>query len=150
MMSATDMMLSALTVSLFYGFAITALVYGLCDGSYADPCSYVSGFASEGADLAGVGSEVEGALTRQTNLPVVELGALLFYSGNIFLDLILNFLTAVPQMFGLLVTGIMMLFNFDSGIVNIVQVFVTVSATVFYIIACIVMLTNVRSGRVVG
>ena len=33
MMSATDMMLSALSVSLFYGFAITALVYGLCDGS---------------------------------------------------------------------------------------------------------------------
>lgn len=150
MMTATDMMLSALTVSLFYGFAVTALVYGLCDGSMADPCGYVTGFASEGADLTGVGAEVENALTQQTNLPVVELGALLFYSGNIFLDLILNFLTAVPQMFGLLVTAIMMLFSVDAGMVNIIQIFVTVCASVFYIIACIVMLTNVRSGRVVG
>lgn len=134
-----------LVIQLFYAFVITGLVYVLP----VDTLGYVGGFSdvANQVDLEGITSQVQDSLERQTNIPVVEIGALVFYSGNIIIDLMLNFAFALPQMLGMLVNGVMLLFNVDSYIFAIVQLFSSAVVTVMYFLGIIEILLSVRSGR---
>jgi len=132
-------------VQLFFAFCITLMAYAVPDGA-KDYLSTFSNVANE-IDLEGVGAEVQNSLTRQTNIPIIEVGALVFYSGNIILDLLLNFMFAIPEMLGLLVNGIMLLFNIDSYIFAIVELFAAVVVSVMYIMGLIELLANMRSGQ---
>lgn len=134
------------TIQLFYAFAITGLSYAMP----SDSLNYVTGFSdiTESISLQSVSTDVQDSLEQQTNIPVIELGALVFYSGNILIDLLLNFAFAVPQMLGMLVNGIMLLFNVDSYIFALVELFSAVIFGVGYIIGLIQLLVGVRSGRI--
>lgn len=133
---------------LFYSFCITLISYAIP----ADARMYVTSF-SEATDNIGmeeIGTQVEETMTRQTDIPVIEVGALVFYSGNILLDLLLNFAYAIPQMFGLLLHGLMILFNVDTYIWAVMQLFASVVITALYLIGLIQLLTGVRSGRLIS
>ena len=134
-------------VMLFYSFGITLFTYALP----SDSLSFVTGFSdvSSSFDLETVGNEVQSSLESQTNIPVIELGALVFYSSNILLDLLLNFAFAIPQMFGMLINGLMLLFNVDSYLFAVVQLFASVVMVVLYFIGLMQLVTGIRSGRVV-
>lgn len=142
-----SMFKAMLIIQLFYAFCITILVYAMPAGAL----NYVTGFSDLADDISlqGVSSDVQDGLTRQTNIPVVDIGALVFYSGNILIDLLLNFAYALPQMLGMLVNGIMLLFNFDTYLFAVVQLFASVVVTVMYFIGLIQLLTGIRSGRIV-
>lgn len=131
-------------VQLFYAASITTLAYAIPDESK----DYVTSFSdlAEDIDLEGTSGRVTDSLEQQTNIPLIELGALVFFSGNILIDLILNFIFALPQMVGLLVNGFMTLFNVDSFIFTIVQLFASVVIMVLYFISIIQLLMNARSG----
>lgn len=132
-------------VMLFYSVSITLLAYALPAGAL----NFVTVF-SEGtqdtSSLDNLNAEVQDSLTRQTNIPVIELGALVFYSGNILVDLLVNFVYALPQMFGLLIHGITSLFNLDAYIFQTIQAFATILMTVMYILGIIQLITGLRSG----
>lgn len=147
MVSAMSLFKTIMIVQLFYAFFITGAVYVLP----ADTLGYVDGFSdfSSPVDLEGVTSEVQDSLERQTNIPVVELGALVFYSGNILIDLMLNFAFAVPEMIGMFVNGIMMIFNLDNYIFALVQLFASAVVTVLYFLGVMEVLLGIRSGRTV-
>jgi hypothetical protein len=134
-----------LTIQLFYAFGISLLTHAMPLGS----SDYVTSFSDLGQsiDLEGTSELVQDSLQSQTNIPLVDVGALVFYSGNILIDLLLNFVFALPQMFGLLITGFLMLFSINTGIANIVQIFASVVALVAYALGLISMLTSIRSGR---
>lgn len=134
-------------IMLFYSFGITILSYALP----SDSLTYVTGFSDlgESFDLETVGGDVQSSLESQTDIPVIELGALVFYSSNIILDLLLNFAFAIPQMFGLLINGISLLFNVDSQLFVVVQLFTSVTMIVLYFVGLIQLMTGIRSGRVV-
>lgn len=134
-------------IQLFYSVCITLLAYGIP----SDAINYVTSFSdiTERVDLESVTSNVQTSLESQTNIGVIELGALVFYSGNILIDLLLNFAFALPQMFGLIVHGISTLFNFDSFIYVYIQLFASSAILVLYFISLIQLLTGIRSGRVV-
>lgn len=147
MVQAYEWFISAIMVMLFYSFAITTLTYALP----ADSLSYVNSFSDIRSDLTldSVATDIEDGLTQQQSIPVIELGALVFYSGNILIDLLLNFIFAFPEMVGLLVNGITTIFNLDTMIFATVQIFATVLMMALYIIALIQLLTNVRSGQLI-
>lgn len=136
-----------LIVMLFYSFIITTMAYAVPDGAK----NYVTGFSEVANDinLQNTSTQVQNSLTQQTNIPVIELGALVFYSGNIIVDLLLNFAFAIPQMISLLINGILMLLNVNSYFVNTIQLFTSATMMIFYIISIIQLLTNIRTGRVV-
>lgn len=147
-MGAIDYFKGTIIVMLFYSFCITMLAYAMP----AEALQYNTMFSqSQEAtiDLDSISQQVEGSLQDQTNIPVIELGALVFYSGNILLDLLLNFAFALPQMFSLLINGFLAIFNIDSGIAVIIQGFASGAMLIVYFISLIQMLTNVRSGRIV-
>jgi len=137
-----------LIVQLFYAVAITFLVYSMP----VDSLQYVTGFSDITGDISleGVASDVQDSVHAQTEIPVVELGALVFYSGNILIDLLLNFTFAIPQMLMMVVNGVAMLFSIDSNLLNTLQLFISVLVVIMYSIGLIQLITGVRSGRLIA
>lgn len=134
-------------VQLFYSFSITAVAYGMPSSSL----NYVTGFTPSSTlfDMQATANEVQSSLDSQTKIPVIELGALVFYSGNIILDLLLNFLTALPQMIGLVIHGIMLLFTIDNYLYALVEMFSTVAISIWYMISLIQLITGIRAKGVI-
>ena len=107
----------------------------------------VTGFSSitDTINLETVNTRVQSSVDSQIDIPIIELGALVFYSGNIFIDLILNFAFAIPEMIAILVNGIFLLFSLDSQVWAVVQLFASVAMGVVYLIGVLALLVNVRS-----
>jgi hypothetical protein len=147
-MGSVETFKAIMFVMLFYSASITLLSYAIP----ADARQFVTVYSNIGDDfdLESVSTEVSSGLQSQTNIPVIELGALVFYSGNLLLDLILNFMFAIPQMFGILIHGILFLINVDSYIWATVQTFSSVIFIVLYTIGLLQMLLGTRSGRAVA
>jgi len=141
-----NLFLLIIIVQLFYSFAITMMAYSIPVND-----EFVTGFSetSENINLEEVSDDIHSSVIDQLDIPVIEIGALVFYSGNILIDLLLNFLYAIPQMMGMLVNGFLMLFNVDSQIFALVELFGVVAVTILYLIGIIQLLINVRSGRTV-
>lgn len=131
-------------VMLLYSFAITVLVYAMPAPAQVQIQPYQN--LGDSIDMETISADIEEGLTRQTNIPVIEAGALVFYSGNILIDLLLNFAYALPQMFGLLVHGLTTLFNLDNYIFVMLQIFASVLMTALYFLGLIQLLTGQRSG----
>lgn len=148
-MDVMNLFKAIILVQLFYAIAISIIAYSLP----ASALDYSTGFSDVGTaiDIEGVASDVQDSLETQTDIPVIELGALVFYSGNILIDLLINFVTAIPQMFMLLINGFMLLFGngLDGQIMFFIELFASVLITVLYFISLIQLLTGIRSGRLV-
>lgn len=146
-LKAMELFKIVILIQLFYAFAITILVNSMP----ADSLNYVTGFSDVASEinLETVSADVQGSLTSQTEIPVIDVGSLIFFSGNILLDLLLNFAFAIPQMIGLLISGLLMLINVDSDIYIVVELFTGVVVIVMYFIAIIQLIAGLRSGRVV-
>lgn len=142
-MQGIDMIKAVLIVLFFYSISITLITHYIPD----DAKDYVTSFSdlSHDIEIENVTADVQATLEQQTNIPIIELGALIYYSGNILLDLMLNFIFAIPEMAGLLLSGILMIFNIDSDIVAPIQIFMAGAMIVTYILSLIQMLLNVRS-----
>lgn len=134
-------------VMLFYAVSITLLEYTIPSPALVQITTFTN--VGDGVNLNETSAKVQDSLTKQTSLPLVEIGALVFYSGNILLDLLLNFIFAIPQMVGLLINGLCLLINLPDFVATTVQVFASVVMVVVYLISLIQLLTNIRSGRMV-
>lgn len=138
---------AVIMVQLFYGLAISLLAYSLPP----EAITFVQGFSdiSANTDFKTISSEIQGSIEEQANMPVIELGALVYYSGNIIIDMILNTVLAIPEMMTLIVNGLCMLINLDTYVTSMIQLYAGVTFTILYFISIIQLLTNIRSGRVI-
>lgn len=132
---------------LFFSVGVSMFIYSMPD----DAVNHIDSFSdlSDSIDLENVSSEVQSNIERQTNIPIIDVGALVFYSGNILLDLLLNFVFAIPEMIGLIISGITRLFSFDAILISYIQLFSSVALIVWYFISLIQLITGIRSGRIV-
>lgn len=142
-----DLFKVVLIIQLFYAVSITLIAYSIPE----DAQDYVTAYSdiASSINLNSVATDVQDSIDKQTKLPIVELGALVFYSGNILIDLILNFAFAIPQMIGLVISGIRIIFNLDIYVIATVQLFATAVVAVMYFIGVIQLLTGIRSGRLI-
>lgn len=132
----------------FFAVTITMVTYAMP----ADSLQYVTVFrdTADETNLYTMSSDIQANLEDQTEIPVVELGSLIFYSGNILIDLLLNFAFAIPEMIGLLINGITFLLNIDSFVFAYVQIFASVVISILYFIGIIQALISLRGqGRIV-
>lgn len=134
-------------IQLFFSFAITIFAYAMPD----DTLVYVDSFSdvANDIDLDSVTTDLQDSVESTLNVPIIELGALVFYSGNILVDLLLNFAFAIPEMIGLIINGFMYLFNVDSYLFAIVELFVGAVVIALYFVGLLQLLGNIRSGRVI-
>lgn len=137
-----------LIAQLFYAFVITMIVYTIPEPELA----HLSLFQAPAQDFTEeyISSQVEGNVGQQFTLPVIELATLVFYSGNIVLDLLINFATAVPQMFTLLISSFLLFFNLDAYIATQLKLFFWVAITMIYFIGIITFLLQIRSQGAIG
>jgi len=136
-----------LLISFLYGFGITLVAYALPVEAQSFGETYEDGLDSQGLGYENIAGEVEGSFNEQLNIPVVELGSLVYYSGNILADLLVNFVTALPQIITLILNGIVTLFGngIDAGLLARLQGFISAVILAFYILAIVSLLTTVRS-----
>jgi hypothetical protein len=134
---------AVLTIMLFWSFAMTILTYTMPSSML----NYIQPFESDLPSATDTATTVQGSIDSQINIPIIELGALIFYSGNIVIDLILNFITAIPEMMSILLNGILLLINVPTNIATTVKLFAFSMFTIFYILGVIALLLNVRSGK---
>lgn len=130
-------------IMIFYSFGITIFTHSLP----AAQLDYVTSFSdlTNDLDLQSISNDFESSVEETMNIPLIELGALVFYSGNILIDLLMNFLYAIPQMIALFLQGLCWLFNFPSAIIQQIELFSTVLITVMYFIGLIQLVMNIRS-----
>ena len=150
-MQAYGLFKAIILVMLFYSVGINIIVYTLPNDALADASVFKDTIDESGFNYDDIAADVQGGLDQQSNVPLIEIGALVFYSGNILVDLILNFVYAIPQMIGLLINAIVHVFGstLDVYIMGIVEAFTAVALTVFYMLSLINLTTNIRSGRVI-
>ena len=133
-----------MTVQVFWSFVFTLLLYTL-PGADQDQLVWVT-MHNGTTNLATISTQFEGAVTNQTNIPIVELGALLFYSGNIIIDLLLNFAFAIPEMFTMLLNLLFLVIPVAQNMQDTVQLFFLALISIGYAIGILQFVTNLRSG----
>jgi len=133
-----------IVLQLFFGFGITILSHSLI-GINPDIAPYMSDYTDIAPDISNITTQIEGSMQSQLNIPVVDLGALVFYSGNIIVDLMLNFFFAVPSLFTLIANGFFGLFNIDAFLEANLKLFIYSIVSVLYFINLLAFIMNIRS-----
>lgn len=129
-------------IQLVFAFAITTVVYALPD----DTIHYVSNFETEhNLDLEDVSNEIQGGVDQQFNLPLIDLGALVFYSGNIIIDLMLRFFFAIPEMVSIIIGTFFTFVGVDPFLAGQLQLLMWAVVAAFYMLGIIRFITNIRS-----
>lgn len=139
-----NFVLIAIIMQAFYSFAITTFVYVMPEPTRIQSSEFTG--PSNSLDLANMSNQLQDTVERQTTVPIVDVGALVFYSGNILLDFLLNMAFALPELLGLLISGFLYLFAIDNTIVFNIQVFASVAVAAWYLIGALMLITSIRSG----
>lgn len=134
----------AIEVMALYSLMITLLVHSIP----SEDLTYVYELQGKPAysDLDNISSKFQESIGQQRSFGVVEAGALALTSGNILMDLILNFFGAVPSMASIIVNGILIFLNVANPLKNALLTFVTAIIGIIYIIGIILLVVNIRSG----
>lgn len=139
---------SFLLVSIFYAVAVTLIVPILPD---VQGYQLVVGTNSNGViSITNLAASMQQGVTNQTNIPLLDFGALIFYSSNIIINLMLNFFTAIPQMITILFTAFFMMFPIAPGLATNFKIFFQAIVTIIYIIAILTFIMGTRTGRPVA
>lgn len=142
-MGQFDFFKTMLTVQLFWAIAVTILL-SVTPIATTNQLSLVQ-YQNGSFDLLEVKSQFEGIMTSQTNIPFVNAGALIFYSGNLILNLMVNFFTFVPQMFTILLSIIALIIPIDPTLLNTLKLFITVFMGIMYVIALLSFISQYRN-----
>lgn len=92
-----------------------------------------------------IAEDIQSTTQSQLNIPLIDLGALVFYSGNILIDWIVNFFTAIPSMVTLLLALFGMLFSIDSFIMAQIKLGAYSLVILLYFASLIKMAISIRS-----
>jgi len=131
-----------ITAQLFYAFGITLIAYSLPP----DAVNYVSLFQpSINVSLENTTVQIQESVQQQMNIPLIDLGALVFYSGNIIVDLMLNFFFAVPEMFSILLGALFIMLNVDAYLATQLKLFATAIISILYMIGVLQFLMSIRA-----
>jgi hypothetical protein len=149
MAEAYNYFIFMLTVMLFYSGSVTILTYSLA--GYSPNQAIMAQYNNASVDPADIQNRVEQATRSETRIPIVTEAALVFYSGNLLLDLMLNFITAIPNMIAIVIGTIIYFFGVDPSImatVKIILIAIIMAVQLMAIVGFILSFRN-KTGSVV-
>lgn len=139
----TQIFVWLLIVQMFYAFSVSVFVPMIPDIQQQQIIQYTD---ERGVvNFATLGSSMQGAVNSQSTIPFLDLGALVFYSSSILINLVLNFITAIPQMVSWLLVGLFTFLPFDSTIQNSVKMIFLAMVTIIYYLLLILYIMGVRT-----
>lgn len=133
-------------LQLFYSLGVTFLVYSLQPFGITTLSIQSQPFINKTADSASLQNQIQNAMKSQMNIPLIDLGALVFYSGNILVDMFVNFFTMLPGMFNLVIDGFSYFFaGVEVYYIVAIKVLTFAFLTIMYFIMLIQFLLSVRA-----
>lgn len=134
-------------VQLFFSFAIVVYTHNLP----TDALNHFDSFSTLAGEVTveQTAQQISSAVNRQTDIPILDVGALVFYSGNILLDFFVNFIFAIPTMLALMVNAVGQLVGIPDYFAVYFQMFATVLFGIMYIFTLLQFIQRVRSGSTV-
>lgn len=144
-MGTYSMFKAAITVMLFYSIAVTLFTHALPQSERNYLVSFDLGESSVATNYADISSQVERNFESQTKVGVVEIGALVLYSGNLVLDLILNTFNAIPSMISVLFKAVFLFFPMDAELANKFIIGIYAIVSVSWVLSVIYFLTQIRT-----
>lgn len=139
-----------LMLSLFYGFGSTLLTYTMNPYLTAPQQQLTVGFGIDDTSITDITGKIQGATSSQLRIPVLDVGALVFYSGNILVDLMFNSFFALPSLVSVLTNAFVKFFAVDAIMIANLEVFLFALISVAYFINMIGFLLSIRSGLAGG
>ncbi len=131
-----------LLVSMFYAVAVTLIVPTLPNST----SNQVVMFQGDSViNIATLSTSLQSGVSGQTNVPLLDFGALIFYSSNIVLNLMLNFFTAIPQMITILFQAFFYIAPISGDTQIVVSGLFQAIITIIYFIAIITFIMGARS-----
>jgi hypothetical protein len=133
--SGYEFMKSIILFSAFYSLVVTLLSYAVIVPNEFVPEKNIN-------DIRGL---TENVYKNSIGIPIIDLGALVFFTGNAFLDFLINFITAVPSA-AVAVLGFAFMFtNLPADVINVVKTSIFAVGIVLYVITLIAIILNIRS-----
>jgi len=132
-----------LIVNLFWATASTIFAYAFVNPTYSN---VLGDLISPTMSVEEMGQQVQGTLSAQTSIPVIDVGALIFYSGVILVDFVTNFLTAIPSMGTALITIFQYVFGIDAVVAYWIKMFVYVFVMIVWMIYLLQIVLAMRGG----
>lgn len=122
-----------LITQMFWAFCVTVFVPLIPDVQQQQVIMYTD---SQGVISFGtLSSTVQGAVNDQSTIPFLDIGTLIFYSTSILLNLVLNFITAIPQMILLLLITLFTFLPFANSIqITVKEVFLVMVSVLYYLL----------------
>lgn len=132
-----------LITQIFWAFCVTIFVPLIPDMQAQQVVQFTD---SQGViNITTLSSTVQGAVNSQSTIPFLDIGTLIFYSTSILLNLVLNFITAIPQMILLLLVTLFQFLPVSSIIQFQVKSVFIVMVTVLYYLLLIFYITAQRT-----
>lgn len=143
-MNILKLMTFVIILQIIYSFGITTYMYAITniDSSQA---GFFNDYSKNLSSVEDISQKVSSGVDKQYNVPTVDLAMLVVYSGNIVVDLIFNFIFAIPQMVMLFLNGIGIFLNIPLSLFSQVKAVIYIVISVLYYINIIIFLINVRS-----
>jgi len=140
-----EMLIATMLLSIFYSFGVTLLAYSMAPMMPTNQTALIAEYQRYAKDLNQIQAQINTNLGSQFNIPVVDMGALVFYSGNLVADLMLNFFFAVPSLVTLILNAFFLIFPLDPTVQGMIQAFVFVVVSVIYFMGVIAFILSVRA-----
>jgi len=134
-MNGYEFIKNILLFSMFYSLVMTLLAYSV---------TIPTEFAPE-KGIHDIGLNVETLYSRSVGIIVLDLGALVFFTGNAVLDFLINFVTAVPSAITAVLGFAFSFTNLQADVINTVKNSLFMVAVALYVIALIAIILNVRA-----
>ena len=132
-----------LMVQLFWSMGVTLLVPNMPNAASDQVIMFNN---SNGIiDIGILQSSVDAGIGDQTNIPLLEVGALVFYSSATIISLMVNFFAAIPQMVTLLISVFFLLVPSDPIMVLNIRTWVAAIVGVLYAIALFTFIAGARA-----
>ena len=137
---------AVLMVNFFWALAVTLLAYTL---PYNPSPQTFATVTANTTNLESMATQLQNTVTAQTQIPVIDLGALIFYSGNILIDFLVNFINTVPSMITGLVHIILLFGNVDATIALWIKLGIYILVMIVYSVWLLSLILGMRTGRAV-
>jgi hypothetical protein len=146
-MAAMDVLKMLVVICLFYSAGINIFLYTMP----ADAKTYLGDYTTvaDKFNMNEIDTKLQAAKEQQTKIPILDMGALVFYSGNLIADLFVNFIIAIPEMITLLVSIITNFLALDIILVSMLKTFILITSSAMFIIFILQLILNIRAQSVV-
>lgn len=142
-MNALQLFTTLLLVQLFWSLGVSLIVPNMPNAAANQVVMFTN--SNNTIELGTLQSSISQGITDQQNIPLLEVGALVFYSSATILNIMINFFTAIPQMVTLLMTVLFIFIPLGTSLQITLQAWVFGIVTVLYFVALFTFLMGTRT-----